>query len=215
MNRLKLLPLSIPLLLLLSSFFRVKTIECYTQFGLCSDTHLRNFSPLKNTLLVRPVPSSFKRGFLSSYPQVKKISFHRRFPKTLVVILEVRRPVAAVSPEVLSAQVALIDETGTILSHSSSTSLPRLIADTHSPYLTPAITTLNLLQSSESVRLSYSLDGSVLSATYPGGSQILLDVTKKTDSWYPSLQFILKKAKIDGKIPQKIDMRFNRPILTY
>ena len=59
-----------------------------------------------------------------------------------------------------------------------------------------------------------SLDES-FEATLSGNLFVLFSKEKEYASQVASLQFILSRSKIEGKIPQKIDLRFDKPVLTY
>ena len=52
-------------------------------------------------------------------------------------------------------------------------------------------------------------------ATLLGNLLVLFSKEKEYASQVASLQFILSRSKIEGKIPQKIDLRFDKPVLTY
>lgn len=59
-----------------------------------------------------------------------------------------------------------------------------------------------------------SLDES-FEATLSGNLLVLFSKEKEYSNQVASLQFILSRSKIEGKIPQKIDLRFDKPVLTY
>lgn len=59
-----------------------------------------------------------------------------------------------------------------------------------------------------------SLDES-FEVTLSGNLLVLFSREKEYASQVASLQFILSRSKIEGKIPQKIDLRFDKPVLTY
>jgi hypothetical protein len=57
--------------------------------------------------------------------------------------------------------------------------------------------------------------GQTLVATFSVGTTIVFDPGKEIRNQLDSLQFILKRAKIEGKWPMMIDLRFTRPVLKY
>ncbi len=73
----------------------------------------------------------------------------------------------------------------------------------------------NLLQASGlEIEAIKSLDES-FEATLSGNLLVLFSKEKEYSNQVASLQFILSRSKIEGKIPQKIDLRFDKPVLTY
>ena len=54
-----------------------------------------------------------------------------------------------------------------------------------------------------------------LEATVSGNLEILFQKEKDYFSQVASLQFVLNRSKIEGKIPKRIDLRYNKPVLIY
>lgn len=52
-------------------------------------------------------------------------------------------------------------------------------------------------------------------ASFSAGPTVLFSASKDLRGQVASLQFILSRTKIEGKIPLKIDLRFEKPILKY
>lgn len=47
------------------------------------------------------------------------------------------------------------------------------------------------------------------------GPEVILDIEKSHYNWYSSLTAILDRSQITGRYPSRIDLRFNRVIVTY
>ena len=47
------------------------------------------------------------------------------------------------------------------------------------------------------------------------GPEVILDIEKSHYNWYSSLTTILDRSQITGRYPSRIDLRFNRVIVTY
>lgn len=54
-----------------------------------------------------------------------------------------------------------------------------------------------------------------LEATLSGNLYIILNKDEDILRQVASLQFILNRSKIEGKIPSKIDLRFDKPVIKY
>lgn len=54
-----------------------------------------------------------------------------------------------------------------------------------------------------------------ITATVSGNLIVLFLNNDKLVSQVTSLQFILSRSKIEGKSPRRVDLRFDKPVLTY
>ncbi|TSC88342.1 MAG: hypothetical protein G01um101416_10 [Microgenomates group bacterium Gr01-1014_16] len=62
---------------------------------------------------------------------------------------------------------------------------------------------------------SAKLDNKTLTIYLASGSEVILDIEKSPDNWYSSLTAILDRSRVTGRTPSRIDLRFNRSIVTY
>ena len=205
-----------------SSVFIARNIECYTQYGSCPSEWLSLLSPLHSVPLLKPLPTKRATSLLSQSFQIGSVSLCRRLPGTLVVSLKLRQPLGSLGPAVLGSQIALVDTTGVVYSQTDSSNLPLLVtpdlpkaATTVSPSEVTALSFLNLLAASSPGRLVGYLTGDTLQVIYPTGLEVLVSISKSSSKWHPYLQLVLDRSKIDQKIPHKIDLRFNRPVISY
>lgn len=54
-----------------------------------------------------------------------------------------------------------------------------------------------------------------IEASFSGELQVLFSREKELRTQVASLQFILLRAKIEGRLPKKIDLRFDKAIISY
>ena len=78
----------------------------------------------------------------------------------------------------------------------------------------PILPTQRFLSQLGSQASSAKLDNKTLSIYLTTGPEVILDIEKTPDTWYSSLTAILDRARITGLYPRRIDMRFNRVIVT-
>lgn len=62
---------------------------------------------------------------------------------------------------------------------------------------------------------SKTFEKDYLTATLSSGTTLYLPVKDDYSSELASLQIIFKNIRIEGKWPEKIDLRFSRPVLSY
>jgi hypothetical protein len=72
-----------------------------------------------------------------------------------------------------------------------------------------------LLSSSGLELRSIESSGDYFKVNVSGNLLILFSKKREYLDQIASLQFILNRSKIEGRIPKKIDLRFTNPILTY
>lgn len=59
------------------------------------------------------------------------------------------------------------------------------------------------------------VENTTLMATFSGKLTCLLSLEKDISPQFASLQFILWRSKIEGKMPKRIDLRFDKPVIRY
>ncbi len=202
-------------------FLRVRQIVCYDQFGTCAAEISRPLSRYLGWPLLAALPTARVTKDLAAFPQIKSVSLYRRLPSVMVVVISLRNPVGAMGVQVLGAHVA-VDQDGVVFALPSQNTLPLLISPVV-PGLSSrvsadqlrALSDLNLVNTLFDTPISGSLSGSDLTVYAPQGLQIILSVANTTSNWYTPLQLLLKRSKINAKMPHKIDLRFNDAVLTY
>src|SRR3989344_7165452 len=186
-------------------FFKVtpaKPVRCDTQFGPCPDKYQQ---------------ASITQ--ISSFPEVKSVSLSRNWLLLQTITVQLRQPQIAISTTSLGDSLGLIDETGEMFATSSGSSLPLLKIDSpwsnSNPKFISAVSALNSIGKFFPSQVQSEFWGSYLVVYTPDSRQIIIDPQKPKSSWYPSLQSILSRSKIEAKSPKKIDLRFSQPIVIY
>lgn len=151
---------------------------------------------------------------LASYAEVKDIKLGRKFPKTLVVEIQLNRPMGIVNGY-------LVDEDGKVISVATNSALPKFTVEeqvlpgkTLSKNQFNALMALNAVTNIFSENIPASLSGQILRLSI-GQTEVILDVNSLPKSYTSSLQLIFTRSKIDGNAPKTVDMRFNNPIIVY
>ena len=203
-----------------SGVFNIRQIECFTQFGPCPDNYSEAISWLGSRSLLLPLHQRKIRRQLDYFSEINSVRLYRRLPSTLVLGVAVKRPIAALGPDILGTKVT-VDETGYILGQTSSTTLPYLyssllpeISSVLDSYQTQASIILSQLASLTPHRITGSLSGTALTIGLYPNLEVVVDVTQPVNNWYSPLQFILSRSKIMAKMPRRIDLRFTDPVVT-
>jgi len=205
----------------ISQLLIIKKIVCHTQFGPCSNEFLEKLNYLKGRSIVHiPETDKVDQAFQNE-PLYKSASIKRQFPNVLDVYIQMRIPVGAISNQDLK-QFGLLDEDGKIISLVESTNMSILQIENWTPeikQLAPLhVSSLKLLQKVGQVSKS-SVIGQLTQAGLVVNSKqiptIVIDPKSNADAWYSTLQVIIERSKIQNKMPTKIDLRFNQPVLEY
>jgi len=205
----------------LRQLLSARKVECYTQFGICSQTISDKIKSLVGTRLLQPLPHNQVNELLKGISEIKTIHLYRKLPVTLVLSLEIRNPIGAVGPQVLGTH-STVDDEGFVLGQTDQANYPLLLNELN----VKAGDRLNYDQV-ESIKLLYQMNllsesqivgrinGKLLTVYFPENYIVLLDLSHITSNWYTTLQVILTRSKIQAKLPKVIDLRFSSPIVTF
>ena len=211
-----LLFLAAALILFVSPLFRVTTILCQVDINPCPPEVLKFLSPFQNRLLFLLQPHQLALSIKHLKPDFNQVHVSLELPQTLRVEITSRMPIAILVTGP-AAPAFLVDSQGTILSPASpSASLPTLNLATPSANLvTTSIKLLSLLNQAfipyyDLISTQSSIIDVRLKPTGLARFSLLTDLSAQVNS----LQLILHKSTIvpPGSI---IDVRFNKPVLTY
>lgn len=209
--------------LLLSGRLKVKHVDCYTQYGYCQPDLVNSLTWLKDYAILRPLPSRQVKEKLSQFPEISEINLYRRLPFTVVVSINMRKPIGAIGTSVLGTAV-MVDDAGNVYPapDKDNSAYPRLITPQPPAINTvlnqdtlQAVRSLSLLSNLFSEPITGYLKEDYLIASASSQLEILLNTDESPDIWYTSLQAILTRSKIKAKMPTKIDLRFNSSVLSY
>ena len=171
------------------------------------------------------------------------IKLKKQLPSTLNIFMQRRLAIAQLIPvenlqfeglnssqsATLSGQILdqffRLDKTGEIYQkvNQKNPQLPEVLVSTSFPLslakidltekLAKLITSLNLNYVKYS-RLAWLSSNQIIIHTSLGPYAVL-DSTQNLDSAVASLQYILTNIKIDSKLPNKVDLRFDKPVLSF
>lgn len=200
--------------------FKIGQVECFTQFGSCSDELAARAQFLLGRPIYWPLPRQEIAQKYSGLTTVSEVTVYRRLPQTVVVAVTLRRPLVVVEGSRQSR--AVVDEEGVIFAPGGESALPVLSLDGEIQ-LGTKLTAIQLQaaqllsQVAGLVQLPVRgiLQGEVLRIAVTNGPVIILDVNAAQNSWDASLQAIWSRSKIGGKIPRQIDLRFSPAAVSF
>jgi len=205
----------------LTTFFLIRTIEVSGTL----EENIQGIEELGGQNLLFFNQKKWEEIIKNKNSLLKTIELKRQFPNQILVIFEKRIPQAIIFDP--SSQIAfLIDEEGVILGwQKNESNLPMIMARLQNFQIGDSIKSesLNLMmaliavleEKAPGARFEIDEEKRVLTVTLTNHCLILADLEKEKESIIDSLQILVKKFKIEGNWPKKIDLRFEKPILSF
>lgn len=229
------LSLFIPFLLFLlkSDFLAIKKVTCFVDDSACPGdywTNLLGFSLGKN-FFVFPAGEAEEK-MMAAFPGIEEATISKIFPDQIKMVVSLRKPVAAIAYQedfkqeiaTFSAEFLIVDERGIIFQKTASPlGLPVILTDylkrkdlgqeidyhpvCQSIELVILLSKLGLKP--ESVRVS----GQEIQLQLGESLEVFFSSEKEASIQVGSLQLILSRTKIEGKRLERVDLRFDKPVI--
>lgn len=208
-----------------SDFWMVHRIDCRQNGQPCSfEAWTGFFSQLNGRNWLFLSSEKYEKRFADTYPVFSSVKITKIFPSTILVELTTRNPVLAVRKK---HHYYLLDSQGLVLGAADhADGLPELSLGGSESYLTGQIATDPV--SAFSARLLAEAQWRLLSPLtvepegkwtvrliFSEGTVGVFSVQKDPASQLDSLQFILSRTKMEGRLPGKVDLRFDKPVVVY
>lgn len=154
---------------------------------------------------------------------VKEVKIIKKLPQTIFIDVFYRNRTALVSAK---NGLFIVDDSGYIFDKIATNSgLPLLRLDNKEVNLGTNITQNNLNTALKIVNLSQynnirivdivPLDENTVLLMLDQGTQVIVDSNSQAEEIVSSLQMIIKRFTIEGKILTKIDFRFDKPVISF
>jgi cell division septal protein FtsQ len=198
-----------------------KNLECYTQYGNCPQVIVDSLHGFYGTHLLQPLPKAKVVAKLKTFIEIKTINLYRRLPDTLVLSLEMRKPIGTLGSQVLGTHV-ISDDEGVVIGQTDKANFPLLLdpevlglGNRLGGDQVVALKLLGQMNSLSEGQIVGKIASGQLTVYFPENFIVLLDLSHITSNWYTTLQVILTRSKIQSKLPKVIDLRFSSPIVTF
>lgn len=175
---------------------------------------------LSKNLLFFPV-NQMTQQILKDYPLVGSVIIKKKYPNTLVITAVPREPFTIVG---VGDEIYALDADGVVLSqYPSLTSLPRIVvampalqpgSQISDPVVTTAIHFLRETASIVTVSEVDIFDASSLKARADSMS-IIFPQNADIPALARTLQTVTAGFRIKGKLPQTLDLRFDKSVVTF
>ena len=176
---------------------------------------------IPRNLLFFPV-ERVKNDLLRDYPTIESVNIKKKYPGTLVIITTLRTPKAIVHTE---NNTYAIDKEGVVLEENPKKTydVPKIRIDVppassgkrvSDPRITAALSFLQETEGSIAITQITSGKGDTLLAT-DGVMNILFPQKSDMQAIARTLQTMFVGFRIKGALPASIDLRFDKPVVTF
>jgi len=207
-----------PAALILSPFFLKVNIDCKSQYGECPQEVIESLGKANGKTLKGAGREVAK--VLAANPLISGYSTQYKLSGTLLVNILLKKPAFALIGA--DAKVALVSPEGEVLSHSDSSSLPRVRSEGSVPAGGEKVSEANLtaLKIIGGIYEMYRVDvgaisGESLIVELPGRIRVLFPLDGDPQVLLGAVRLIYAKVTADGeeKKYSEIDLRFQNPVL--
>lgn len=207
----------------LNDFFTIKKIELIVQDKLIVNG-LENFSH-KNILFIKN--EEVVNKIVESNPQLEEIEVEKKFPNILIIKVELSKPLAVMK---VNTGFFLLSENGKIISKTkmNTSDLPLInyyqkldyFSFNNGDTLTYKDITFSLIYLKKASSLGLSMitldiNGEHMVALKLKDREVIFSLEKDQLVQVDQFETIIKDFKIQGKNFKKLDLRFEKPIVTF
>lgn len=205
------------------SLFEIKTISCQKENFDCPVTIMASFEEARGQNIFLYKTKTLTRNVEKRNPELKQVLIKKQLPNALRVTLVSRQPFAIL--EMTSGQAVVADEEGFVLGmfqpdrplpHLKVVSLPVIGEMISDPILVKELNLAKLLQVSylNFEYISYS-DETSFNVLFLDNVVATVSAQKDLVPQVDSLQYILSHSRMKDKALKTVDLRFQKPIVTF
>ncbi len=194
---------------------KVRVIECYNQYGLCSNEFLTKVNPVLNESI-----DTAKEKMAKEFKNTKLIedySFRFKLPATLRIDLILKKPKYALYNKNMNETVVL-DTKGIVLEKVEKSNLPYIVTSDNLPNLGEAVESKKTfaLEIIYGIYYLYQVkSGEIvndsLEVKIPEAGKVIFPLEGERDILLGSMKLILSGS---GKF-KEIDLRYKNPVIRY
>lgn len=228
-----------------SQVFRVEEVICQEEFISCPQEVIDRLELLVGRNIFFLEEEDFESQILAQTPEVASLKFSRRLPDRVLVLIELRRGVnalanyspAAFSFDFLTATISanvkfpskshpgyfLLDNQAKIFALAQNSPLPKvLLPDDYPLVVGQIISDPGVNATAKIARLALMSENPVvlgpkglIYTVLQEGILAIFSDKKDPATQVATLQLIVARARIESKIPQRVDLRFDKPVVSY
>lgn len=207
-----------------SDVFKVRAITCFKAGLPCNQEETAVLAELKQTNIFFLATETVEKKLLAANPFIDRIIWQRQLPDRLLIELLVRQP--SFRATIDGSTWFVIDDQGVVLAQTDNQlDLPELVFS--SVYRLEPGQQLSSPLAQNAFLLARTLkllfvNFDMIRVEFPnrlwlktGPTEVFFNPENNLKSQVASLQLILSRSRIEGKTPAKIDLRFDKPVVSF
>ncbi len=218
--------ISLVILFFQNDYFKIKKIDCLVAEATCSDEEKVIFADLLGDNIFLSQTDNFKKDILSRYWQFQEIQIKKQLPHQLLITLKKRQPFFNLTGDEKSWW--LIDNQGFVLQREDKVfiDLPQVFYNfslnpvvgekLEGPTMQAVIRMLTSLTKGKLVSYQKILvQEKVITLITSENLVASFSAQKNMQTQVDSLHFVLRLSKIEGKLPNFFDFRYDKPVVGF
>ena len=209
---------------ILPRIIKIKNIECYNQYGLCSNEFLTKVNPVLGESFYsakKKITDEFKKTKL-----IENYSFRIKLPFTLRIDLILKKAKYALQNNIIHETVVL-DDKGVILEKVETTNLPYILTVDNFPNLGEPVESKKTfaLEIIYGIYYLYQVkSGEIvndsLEVKIPEAGKVIFPLVGEKDILLGSMKLILSRLNQEENSPKigkvkEIDLRYKNPVIRF
>lgn len=199
--------------------FKIDRVEVAGGKGCTEESAIRQQFRGRNIFIVSSKQA--EETITNNYKCVKNVTVQKKYPSTLAITVEVDRPLVKVGDKNI-----YLTENGFVLVKDNQGNLPTIFFDKEPELragerikdgtIAYSLSLISQIEKTDFVATSIRILSPFVISVYNRENQAVIFTTEKEGSvQVDSLQLILSESRIDPSKITKIDLRFEKPVITY
>jgi cell division septal protein FtsQ len=196
-------------------FFKIQSIEV-----IGNDIQIEFDTKIINQNLLFFPSEHYRNQIMHDYPQIESVIFHKKYPSTLQLSINMREAFACVEMDHI---IYVIDEKGYIIGFdiNKCQNLPSIIIPKtansnfiriNNPLVDHILPLIKALSSEISIQNVSFEEGGIIRIVFDKTS-IIISQDQDINSLVSTLQTLIRGVRMKGIMPRSIDLRFTKPII--
>ena len=199
--------------------FKIENVEVAGDKGCTEESTIQEQFRGRNIFIVSS--KRVEETVLNNYKCVKNVTVQKKYPSTLTIEVEIDRPLVKVGDKNI-----YLTENGFVLDNYDQKNLPTIFFDKETEFKIGervndedtlyVLSLVSQIGKTDFVATSIRVLSPFVLSVYNRENQVVIFTTeKKVNVQVDSLQLILSESKIDPSKITKIDLRFEKPVITF
>lgn len=206
-----------------SPFFIIRTLHCQVEASICSPVEEQDFLYLLGKNILWLDSKAEAEGIIFLRPAYESVQLSRQLPQGILVTIIKRKPIGQASKD--NNIFYVFDQHGFVFGQGENNpSLPvvnvypefPLALNLPNEILRKIVDLVRFLDEYQLAFKQFEIpDNRTVKIKTEDGQELIFGLQKSLKSQVASLQLILSRSKIEGKLIKSLDLRFDKPVAIF